>query len=51
VQQAVTSNGRLQTAGRLPSNASHFKQILVTLQTGPANKPGKIVLQGTLSGV
>ncbi len=51
VQQAVTSNGKLQTAGRLPTNASHFKQILVTLQTGPANKPGTIVLQGPLSGV
>jgi hypothetical protein len=51
VQQAVTSTGRLQTAGRLPSNASHFKQILVALQTGPATKPGKIVLEGTLSGV
>jgi hypothetical protein len=51
VQQAVTSNGKLQTAGRLPSNASDFKQIVVALQTGPANKPGKIVLEGTLSGV
>jgi hypothetical protein len=51
VQQAVTSNGKLQTAGRLPANASHFKQIVVTLQTGPANKPGKLVLQGALSGV
>jgi hypothetical protein len=51
VQQAVTSNGKLQTAGRLPANASHFKQIIVALQTGPANKPGTIVLQGALSGV
>jgi hypothetical protein len=51
VQQAVTSNGKLQTAGRLPSNASNFKQIVVALQTGPANKPGKIVLEGALSGV
>jgi hypothetical protein len=51
VQQAVTSNGKLQTAGRLPSNASSFKQILVALQTGPATKPGKIVLEGALSGI
>lgn len=48
VQQGVASNGKLQTAGRLPANASKFKQIVVTLQTGPANKPGKIVLQGSI---
>jgi hypothetical protein len=51
VQQAVTSNGKLQTAGRLPANASHFRQILVTLQSGPGNRPGKIVLKGALAGV
>jgi hypothetical protein len=50
VQQPVTSSGKLETAGPLPSDASHFKQILVTLQTGPANKPGKIVLEGALAG-
>jgi hypothetical protein len=51
VQQAVTSNGKLETGGRLPANASHFEQILVTLQTGPSNKPGKTVLKGALAGV
>ncbi|HZO77009.1 MAG TPA: hypothetical protein VFB39_03135, partial [Solirubrobacteraceae bacterium] len=47
----VTSSGRLQTAGRLPANASSYKQIVVALQHGPSNKPGSTVLRGTLSGV
>ena len=47
----VTSSGRLQTAGRLPANASSYKQIVVALQHGPSNKPGTTVLRGTLSGV
>jgi hypothetical protein len=51
VKPGVTSNGRLQTAGRLPANASNYKQIVVALQHGPSNKPGTIVLQGRLSGV
>jgi Sigma-70, region 4 len=51
VRPGVTSSGRLQTAGRLPANASSYKQIVVALQHGPSNKPGTTVLRGTLSGV
>jgi hypothetical protein len=39
-------------AGALPTNASHFKQLLVTLETqSNPRTPGKIVLQGALTGV
>ena len=50
VSQKVGSDGRLQTTGPLPANASRYKQLLVTLETqsNPAT-PGKIVLQGNLS--
>lgn len=51
VKPGVTSSGRLQTAGRLPANASSYKQIVVALQHGPSSKPGTTVLRGTLSGV
>jgi hypothetical protein len=52
VNPPVTSNGVLQTLGPLPSNASHFGQVLVTLETtGSPRSPGKIVLQGTLKGL
>jgi hypothetical protein len=49
VNPGVKTNGRLQTAGVLPTNASHFKQLLVTLETqAKPHGPGKIVLQGPL---
>ena len=32
VNPGVGNNGRSQTAGALPTNASHFKQLLVTLR-------------------
>lgn len=51
VKPGVTSSGRLQTAGRLPANASSYKQIVVALQHGASNKPGTTVLRGALSGV
>ncbi len=52
VSPGVGSSGRLSTAGELPTNAAHFKQLLVTLETQKAPKqPGKIVLQGELTGV
>lgn len=51
VNPGVGSNGRLSTAGGLPANASHYKQLLVTLETQASPKaPGTIVLQGNLSG-
>lgn len=50
VNPGVGSNGRLQTAGALPSNAAHYKQLIVTLETrANPRSPGKIVLQGPLS--
>ena len=51
VKPGVTSNGRLQTGGRLPANARRYKDIVVALQRGPSNKPGTIILRGPLSGV
>jgi hypothetical protein len=52
VNPAVGSNGRLQTAGGLPTNAKHFQKLLVTLETQSNPKsPGTIVLEGPLSGV
>jgi hypothetical protein len=52
VNPGVTSNGKLSTAGPLPTNASHYKQLIVTRETQASPKaPGTIILQGTLSGV
>jgi hypothetical protein len=52
VNPGVASNGRLSTAGGLPSNASHFKQLIVTVETAANPKvPGQIILQGTLTGL
>jgi hypothetical protein len=52
VTPAVDKSGRLQTAGPLPSNASHFKQLIVTVETTAKPKaPGSIVLQGALTGL
>jgi hypothetical protein len=50
VSPGVKADGRLQTAGVLPSNAAHFKQLLVTLETqAKPHGPGKIVLEGPLN--
>ena len=52
VNPAVTSNGKLQTQGVLPSNASHYKNLVVTLETASSpSTPGTIVLEGKLTGV
>jgi hypothetical protein len=52
VSPSVGSNGRLQTAGSLPSNASHFHMLLVSLETrAKPSSPGQIVLEGTLRGL
>jgi hypothetical protein len=51
VNPGVGKNGRLQTAGGLPGNASNFSQLLVTLETKPnPPQPGTVVLQGQFSG-
>jgi hypothetical protein len=47
VNQAVTKTGKLQTGGPLPTNASRFKELLLTLETQNNPKtPGQVVLQG-----
>jgi hypothetical protein len=52
VNPGVGANGRLSTAGGLPTNASHFKQLIVTLETKASpTSPGTIILQGTLTGL
>lgn len=52
VNPGVTKTGRLSTAGPLPSNAAHFKQLIVTLETSAKPKtPGQIVLEGTITGL
>lgn len=52
VNPGVTKTGRLSTAGPLPTNAKHYKQLIVTLETtGSPKAPGTVVLQGTLTGL
>jgi hypothetical protein len=52
VNPGVGKNGRLETTGPLPTNASRFKHVLVTIETAANPKaPGQIVLQGNLTGV
>ncbi len=52
VNPGVGSNGRLSTAGALPANAGHFKQLLVTRETARnPTQPGTIILQGALTGL
>ncbi len=52
VNPAVGSNGSLRTVGTLPSNASHFGQLLITLETqAKPTRPGTIILQGRLKGL
>ena len=52
VNPGVSSSGKLSTAGGLPANAAHFKQLIVTLETKASPKtPGTIILQGALKGL
>lgn len=52
VNPAVGKTGRLQTAGNLPTNASRYKQLIVTVETTASPKqPGTIILQGGLTGL
>jgi hypothetical protein len=48
VSPGVGSNGKLSTEGALPSDASHFRELVVTLETQSKPKtPGQIVLIGS----
>lgn len=50
VSPPVGKSGQLQVGSPLPTNASHFKQLLLTLETSSNPKsPGTIVLQGPFS--
>ncbi len=52
VNPGVGASGALSTAGGLPSNAAHYKELIVTLETHASPKtPGPIILQGALKGV
>jgi hypothetical protein len=52
VNPGVGSNGRLSTAGGLPTNAAHYKQLIVTVETSAhPTTPGTIILQGNLTGL
>jgi hypothetical protein len=52
VSPPVKSNGKLQTAGGLPTNAAHFKKLLITLENnGSPKAPGAVVLEGAVSGL
>jgi hypothetical protein len=50
VNPGIKANGVLRTLGPLPTNASHFKHLLVTRETqAKPHGPGATVLQGTLN--
>jgi hypothetical protein len=50
VNPGVGKTGRLSTAGALPTNASRYKQLIVTVETTASPKaPGTIILQGALT--
>ncbi len=52
VNPGVGANGRLSTAGALPINAVHFKQLIISLENKASPKaPGTIILHGTLTGL
>jgi hypothetical protein len=52
VSRQVGSDGNLSTAGPLPPNLPHYKELLVTRETLRNPKhPGKIVLRGKLTGI
>ena len=52
VNPGVTATGRLSTAGGLPTDAAHYKQLIITVETtAKPKRPGTIVLQGTLTGL
>jgi hypothetical protein len=49
---AVTSNGKLETAGAVPNDASRFHQLLLTRETKThPTTPGQTVLAGTVTGL
>jgi Sigma-70, region 4 len=50
VNPPVGKSGKLEVGSALPTNASHYRQLLLTLETQSSPKsPGTIVLQGPFS--
>jgi sigma-70-like protein len=50
VNPGVGTTGRLSTAGPLPTNAAHYKELIVSVETTASPKePGPIILQGALT--
>jgi hypothetical protein len=48
----VAGDGRLQTTGKLPADASRYRKVVLTLETkAQPRRPGRIVLSGTLTGL
>ena len=52
VNPAVGKTGKLQVGTALPTNAGHYKELLLTVETQSAPKtPGTVVLEGQFKGV
>jgi len=52
VNPAVGKTGKLQVGSALPTNAGHYTELLLTLETQSNPKtPGTIVLEGPFKGV
>ncbi len=52
VNPGVGRTRRFSTATQLPTGAGHYRRLIVTLETtGRPRIPGRIILQGTLTGV
>jgi hypothetical protein len=52
VNPAVGKTGKLQVGTGLPTNAGHYKELLLTLETQSNPKtPGQVVLEGPFRGV
>jgi hypothetical protein len=52
VNPAVGKTGKLQVGTGLPTNAGHYKELLLTLETETNPKtPGQVVLEGAFKGV
>ncbi len=52
VNPAVGKTGKLQVGTGLPTNAGHYKELLLTLETASNPKtPGQVVLEGPFKGV
>jgi hypothetical protein len=52
VTPPVGSNGKFEAQQTLPSNTSHYKNLVVSLETsGSPTSPTQIVLEGPIQGI